>query len=235
MEKIQALKCAICRNQSTCFFSEKEKTIEKLGTNRVSQTYKKRHILFSEGHPSHGVYVVCQGSVKLYKSDDKGHRLTMHIAGPVEIVGSRAMLANENYAVSAVTMEDSRLTYIDKATFMAYLTANKDLMLNMLWYLSRKVRDLENKSRDMVMKSVRQRVASVLLSFQDTSGKNRRGKPGVISTYSKIDLADMAGVAHETMVRILKEMERKGVISLKGRQISITDLEALTHQSEEAD
>jgi len=233
MQKLQAIKCAICQNQSTCFFSEKDKTLEKLGQNRASQLYKKKHILFQEGHPSHGVYIVCQGSVKLYKQDEKGHRLTMHIAGPVEIVGSRAMFANENYAVTAITMEDSRLTYIDKATFMAYLTSNKDLMVNMLWYLSKKVRDLENKSRDMVMKSVRERVASVLLSFQDAQSKSHRGKPGVISTYSKIDLADMAGVAHETMVRILKEMAHKGVISLKGRSITIINLDALRRQSSE--
>ncbi len=232
MVRVSGQECALCRARGTCFFAElKDAAFEEFKSNRISNIYKKRQVVFYEGHLPHGVFLVCQGIVKVYKTDNKGHQLTTRIAHQGDILGYRALLAGEPYAATAEVMADSCLAYIGDTKFKEFLFKHQGLALKMLTHLSRDVRAAEDKARDMAMKSSRERLAELLIMLKVTYGKNTKEGAVLKMPFTRLDLAELAGLAQETVIRLLSELEEQKVIAVRGRTVTILNEKALDKQS----
>ncbi len=235
MTKVSGYECEVCRAKGECFFSDlKDQSLEEFRDARITNVYKKRQVIFYEGHRPHGVFLVCSGRVKVYKSDHKGHQLTVRVAAPGDILGYRALMAGEAYSATAEALDDSSLAYIDEARFKAVLARHQVLALRMLTQLARDVRGAEDKARDMAMKSSRERLAELLLMLKATrlpAAKPERNGAVLKIPYTRQDLAELAGLAQETVIRLLTELEEQKVISLNGRQLTILNEGALSKQA----
>lgn len=235
MTKVSGVECEICRAKGACFFTElKDDSLKEFREARITNVYKKRQVVFYEGHRPHGVFLVCSGRVKIYKSDHKGHQLTVRIANHGDILGYRALLAAEPYSATAEALEDSSLAYIDETRFKAILAKHQVLALRMLTQLARDVRGAEDKARDMAMKSSRERLAELILMLKATRQpgvKPERNGSVLKVPYTRQDLAELAGLAQETVIRLLTELEESKVIALNGRQLTILNEAALEKQA----
>ena len=224
MPKQAAPECELCRARGSCFFSDlKAPEFQEFRDARISNVYKKRQVIFYEGHKPHGVYLVCSGRVKIYKSDHKGHQLTTRIAGNGEILGYRALLASESYSATAEALEESCLAYIDETRFKSFLVKHQTLAVRMLALLARDVRQAEDKARDMAMKSSRERLAELLQMLVASHGKAEKNGATVKLPYTRLDLAELAGLAQETVIRLLTEFEEQKVITMDGRNLTVLD------------
>lgn len=232
MTTLHAPECGLCKDRNTCFFTElKDKDFEAFKAARISNVYKKRQVVFYEGHMPHGLFIVCRGRVKVFKSDHRGHQLTMRIAGTGDLLGYRALIARQPYSATAEALEEATLSYVDETAFRSLLDKHNLLALKLMAHLAEDVRQAEDKARDMAMKSSHERLAELLLVLHAAGGgKDQAG--GVINVpYTRLDLAELAGLAQETVIRLLAEMEEKKVIATKGRSITILNQKALEKQS----
>ncbi|MEK7765996.1 MAG: Crp/Fnr family transcriptional regulator [bacterium] len=228
MARTPGPECALCRARGACFFSDLGgEQFEDFKRSRISNVYKKRQVVFYEGHMPHGIFIVCAGSVKIYKSDSKGHQLTTRLAHQGDILGYRALLSKEPYSATAEAMEDSCLAYIEEAKFREFLAKHQVLALKMLTKLAQDVRLAEDKARDMAMKSSRERLVELLVMLRATYGTP--SKEGVVlkMPFTRLDLAELAGLAQETVIRLLTELEEKKIIMVKGRSVTILNEKAL--------
>lgn len=226
--KVTGPECALCKARGSCFFADLEgEAFEDFKRSRISNVYKKRQVVFYEGHMPHGLFVVCAGSVKVFKSDTKGHQLTTRLAHQGDILGYRALLSKEPYSATAEAMEDSCLAYIDDGKFREFLAKHQVLALKMLTKLAHDVRLAEDKARDMAMKSSRERLIELLVMLRATYGVP--SKEGVVlrMPFTRLDLAELAGLAQETVIRLLTEMEAKKVLVVNGRSVTILNEKAL--------
>ncbi len=228
----KGLECEVCKARETCFFADlKDGDFQDFRLSRISNTYRKRQVVFYEDHNPHGVYVVCSGRIKVYKSDRKGHQLTVRVASQGEILGYRALLASEPYSATAEALEDSTLAFIDETKFKALLTKHQALTLRMLTQLAREVRGAEDKARDMAMKSSKERLAELLILLKATYGKlEKKGNPLKIP-FTRQELADMAGLAQETVIRLLTDLEERKVIAMNGRQLTVVNERTLEKEA----
>lgn len=228
MAKLTAPECALCRAKGSCFFADLTgEPFEDFKRSRISNVYKKRQVVFYEGHMPHGVFIVCAGSVKVYKSDTKGHQLTTRLAQQGDILGYRSLLSKEPYSATAEAMEDSCLAYIDDAKFREFLAKHQVLALKMLTKLAHDVRIAEDKARDMAMKSSRERLTELLVMLRATYGTPTREGIVLKMPFTRLDLAELAGLAQETVIRLLTELEEQKVVSVKGRNVTILNEKAL--------
>jgi len=227
----RTLPCTVCKVRTTCIMTSLTETQSKeFREQRVSNTYRKKQVIFYEGHRPHGVFLVCGGRVKVYKSDGKGHQLTVRIAQPGELLGYRALLANEVYTATAEALDDATLTYMEEARFKAFLTQQPALAARLFSMLARDIRVAEDKARDMSMKSSRERLASELINVHASMPKGTNGSPFRLP-YTRQDLGEIAGLAQETVIRLLTELEAEKIISTNGRQMTILNPQALERRS----
>ncbi len=211
--------CDWCPYKKNCFY-------ELLGTKeakkgwrelRLANAFKRGEVVFHEGSMPQGVYVVCTGRVKIYKSSRTGQQLTTRLESPGDLVGQISFLAEEGaYTATAEALEPSIVSMIDAHSFRDYLARFPEASLALLRELARDVRRGENKARDIAFKPARGRLADALLRMM----LPKKPYP-IVAGLKRRDLAEMAGLTIETTVRLLKDFEQRQVLRKKDKDLLI--------------
>ncbi len=222
--KKEAPNCDWCPYQKNCYYSllgtkESKRAWREM---RLANPFKSGETVFYEGEKPHGLYVVCTGKVKIYKSSRTGQQLTTRIEFPGDLLGHVSMLVQESYSATAEALEPSVVSMIDERTFLNFLVKYPYSALALLRALAHDVRRGENKARDIAFKPARSRLADTLLRMM----KPVKPHP-VVAGIKRRDLGEIAGLTIETTVRLLKDFEERGLVRKKERDLVIVDEEQL--------
>lgn len=104
-------------------------------TIKMATTEPRGTVLFSEGRPSKGIYILCEGRAKLTICSETGKRLMLRIAGPGEVLGLGATMAGTPYEVSAELLDSSQVVHIKRKELLKFLRDHRDvcmMVVNML-------------------------------------------------------------------------------------------------------
>lgn len=188
--------------------------------------YKKGELIFKEGTRAFGIFCLNKGKVKLVKSgeDGRSHILRLHRAG--DLVGYRSLFSESGYNASAIAIEDCSVCFIARDVFTDILKNDPKLCFEVLELLSEDLRKADLQITNINRKPVRERVAEALLFIHETYGFAKDGK-SIDATFSREDLANLVGTATETIIRVLSDLNKEGLIVLKGKKIEIPELERL--------
>ncbi|HEC63450.1 MAG TPA: Crp/Fnr family transcriptional regulator [Candidatus Acetothermia bacterium] len=183
--------------------------------------------VFHEGMPAFGLYILCQGKVKLAKHTRGGHSQILKLLGPGEILGEKTLFDQETYTCYAKTLEPSRLMFIPREDFLAFVKKYPQVALRLVEKLSRELKVFGDKLVEITSRSAKERVARVILSLAQAFGRPLEEGLDMGVELPRAELAEMAGVSTETAIRILSELKDRGILALPGHRIVIKRLEAL--------
>jgi CRP/FNR family cyclic AMP-dependent transcriptional regulator len=93
-------------------------------------------VLFREGHPARGVFVLCDGRARLSVCSESGKRLTLRIAGPGEALGLSAALSGGAYEVTAETLDDAQIAVVRRKDLLRFLRDHCEACLHVVHLLS---------------------------------------------------------------------------------------------------
>jgi len=80
---------------------------------------------------------------------------------------------------------------------------------------------MREKISDLAQKSVRERLAGNLLMLKETYGIDGEESTLIDISLSREDLANIVGTATETVIRLLSEFKKDGLIALEGKKIKV--------------
>ncbi|MFI5220813.1 MAG: Crp/Fnr family transcriptional regulator [Bacteroidia bacterium] len=227
--------CRSCFIRGLSIFSNlRDEDIAMLNENKGHMSYKKGKIIFNEGQRPTGVYVVYSGKVKIFKLGPNAKEQIIRLAKEGDVLGYRSLIGGENYKAAAETLEDSLLCFLSKENFFKILSANESVSMNLLKLLSDNLGAAETKVVEIVQKPTRHRVAEALLLLKEMYGMEPDGQTLNISMV-RDDIANLAGMATETAIRILYELRQDGVIELEKKKIRIMNLQKLVRESQVMD
>lgn len=201
--------------------------LAKLDKNKSCVMYKKGQTLFYEGTRPLGLYAVQSGKVKVFKVGSQGKEQIMRLSNPGDFLGYRALLGEEYYAASAEVLEDASVCFIPKDTFFNVLQGNTEFYRAVVKSLAHELGVVESKMTDLSQKSVRERLAGYLLMLKETYGMEGAESILIDLAISREDLANMVGTATETVIRLLSEFKKDGLINFAGKKIQILDTKGL--------
>jgi len=217
--------CDWCAYKKNCFYDLiGNKEAKKVWRDiRLANPFKRGEVIFHEGAMPQGVYVVCTGKVKIYKSSRTGQQLTTRVESPGDLLGQVTFLADEGpYTATGEALEPSVVSMIDARTFDDYLARFPETSRALLRELAKDVRRGENKARDIAFKPARGRLADTLLRMMAVK------KPyPIVAGIKRRDLAEMAGLTIETTVRLLKDFEERQILRKKEKDLLIIGEERL--------
>lgn len=219
-------KCDYCivRQFNTLKSLTKEELV-KISSCKTSKFFKKGEIIFEEGDILNGVYCIKKGICKLTKLSANGKDQIVKLVVKGELLGQRSLISDENSNLRATALNEMEVCFIPKAEIMEDLMKNPDFSFDLLKSMADDLKDADNVIVNMAQKSVRQRLAEVLVSINESFGTNPDGSLSVI--LSREDFASLVGTATESAIRVLSQFKREGLISTIGKQIKIEDLEGL--------
>lgn len=206
-------------NQLYVFSDLAPQETQELTRHSTTRTYPANTILISEGDLTDSLYVVLQGEVKVFVSDEQGKEVILNILGPGEYFGELALLDDEPRSASVKTLEKTKVMVITVQDFKKCLESNSEMVFNLLKSLTRQVRSLTGNVKSLALMDVYGRVAHTLISM----AKDVDGKMVIEQKLTQQDIADMIGASREMVSRILKDLVRGGYITIKNKVFTINE------------
>ncbi|GMQ24476.1 Crp/Fnr family transcriptional regulator [Algoriphagus sp. oki45] len=225
--------CELCASRKHSLFSDlPEQHLCTISDHKNLISHRKGQILYYEGTNPLGIFCINSGVVKIYKTASNGKEQIIHLAKKGDFLGYAALLGEENYTNSAMIIEDAKICFVPKNAFLATLTKNTEFFKKVTKAISHELGEMEAKLTDATQKSIRERLAFVLLQLADSYGVEGGGSQKIDLILSREEIAGIVGTATESVIRLLSEFKKDKLIELDGKKIIILDKRGLARLSD---
>ncbi len=174
---------------------------------------------------SDGAYIVRKGLVKTTKLLPSGKECTLDLFFPGEPFGLRALFGPSSRPSNALTIEPSILLFLPQKELGTLGADLVNLRNNVFQIVDEHLRSLENRFSDLAHRSLRERLAMLLVMLSSRLGRKNGDQP--VLPLSQWELANLIGSTRESVSVTLNHFKREGLISLKRRHVRIEKIEGL--------
>lgn len=180
-------------------------------------------MIYREGGNVHMIYLVLRGIVKTHKLEENGKELITGIYNSDDFFGFSSLAANEIYEEFATAIENTKLVGVSKEKLRRIIEENHGLAMELMHVLAENLTQAKQQLLEMAYGSVRKKTASTILKFSDKLKQDAQGNFHILRS----DLASVAGMATETLIRTLSSFKREGLIEIQDHSIKILDMDKL--------
>lgn len=227
--------CAHCGQQCIANVSmlsglsdEQQASIMMLAQHR---DYKKGALLFSMDDVNDRILILRYGKVKISRFTEGGDELVLDIISAGDILGEQTVFAGEPYHAQGLCLEDTGICSLSASAIAKLTQAYPEVGMRLLGSLGRKLRDAQRLMELLTLDSAQARLCGFLLFRRERMDNS-------LVALSREDIASSINLRRETVSRKLSELNKEGIIELKGyKHIRILDearLFELFHQPETA-
>lgn len=210
------LACHFRKNGFFCQLSAEE--LAELDTLTFVSAYPRQAILFAEQEKSRGVYVVCEGMVKIFITSTEGRTLSLRIARRGAILGLLSVLTGSGYEASAATLQPSQVAFVSGGDFRNFLRKYPSVFQRVALQLGYEYQSACEWARAFDS-SVVEKLAQFLLFWSSNMGASQDGMPFELPL-SHEEIAEHVGAVRESVSRALGMFKRRGL--LKGDRSTFT-------------
>ena len=202
---------------------------ENLSDKKLVKQFKKKDFVFREGQSAGTLYYLVEGEIKTNRINEDGKEFITGIFTPGQYIGYVALLRNIPYTENAVAMTDITVEMIVKEDFHLLVNTNRLVAAKFMKILSNNVLEAEKRLVELAYQSVRQRVASVILTLCDREPSQNKDA-GTINMLRR-DIAGIVGTALETLNRTITDFREEGLIEIIEGGVRIVDRRGLERTS----
>lgn len=199
---------------------------------RIARASREIHapkgtILFQKGDQANGFYLVVYGQLKLTFLSQTGAEKIVEIISAGQTFGEAVMFLERPYPVYAQTLTDSLLLHVSKLAVFEEIERNKSFALKMLAGLSIRLHGLVHDVAAYSLDTGTQRLIGFLLSQKGLGTRSGNTSLTVKLPAGKAVIASRLNITPETFSRMLHDLASNGLIEIKGRDITILDIDLL--------
>ena len=224
-----SVSCFDCqkRDRSTwCVLSHAD--VESLNKMKHTVHYQRGQIIFRQGDPCQGIYLVESGTVAVRKTDEHGNTILVRMRHQGDAVGYRDFFQDAEFSVTAEALAPSQVCFVDRHAVQRLLQRNPALGLQFLRSIGQDLGTAEDAILQAAVFPVRKRLAHLLLSLKDRYGNvTDDGVLTIELPLSRQDIASILGARRETIARAIHDLEADGVAAFSGRKVIVRDLDLL--------
>jgi CRP-like cAMP-binding protein len=198
--------------------------LEELAGYTNLHSYKPGEYIFWEGDPPRCFCIIARGRVKLLNHSSTGKEFTIAFLNNYEMFGEVAVLQNIHYPVSAQAVIDTDVLRIKGEDFLSFLHNHPQMDLRMISILVERLREAQERLKDIAGERVEQRIARILFMLAEKSGTDL--------LYTRQEIAELVGTTTETAIRVILRFKEMRVIDTIRGKITILNMEKLKLLSE---
>ncbi|MFO7696062.1 MAG: Crp/Fnr family transcriptional regulator [Anaerolineae bacterium] len=181
------------------------------------RSYPGRVTIINEGDISHSLYLILEGSVKVYVSDEHGREVVLCTQGPGEYFGELALVDDAPRSASVITLAHTRLAILVREDLRRCVREHPDIALAMIQGLTGRVRRLTEQVRSLALHDVYGRLTELLTGLAEDRG----GQPVIEPRPTHQELANRIGASREMVTRILGDLVRGGYLRMEGQRMTL--------------
>jgi CRP-like cAMP-binding protein len=225
-QDIQLPLCDKCSLESSSIFKYlTPDEVTSINYEKDFRQYKRGDILYQEGNRISGFYCVNSGIIKVFKTGFDGKEQIIRFAKKGDIIAYRSVLSNELACTSAKVIEDCNVCFIPSEILISFIKTNSSFALELLKLACHELGEANSFITDIAQKTVRERLAEVLLFLVNDFGLDNQQFLNISLT--REELANIVGTATESVIRLLSEFKSDKLVELNGRRIKILNAKGL--------
>ena len=191
--------------------------LARLARTLVERAYAKDEVVFLEGEPCQGLYIVREGSVKIYKLSPEGREQILSYIKPSDSFNEVAVFDGGPNPANVAAVEPTTLWIVPRAAIVDLIQKNPQVALVVIQNLGARLRHMVGLVEDLSLRQVSARLAKLLLETA-TSGER---------ALTQQEMAARLGTVREMIGRSLRQLEARGLIKTERGRIVILDREGL--------
>jgi len=200
---------------------------EALSRVVLVRNLSKKQMLFLEGEPASGFYILIEGRISIFKENAEGKQYTIHIISPGQFFAEAAIFDGDHFPANSLAIEESVVGFFPKGDFLELIKKYPGISLKIIGSMSRFLREYNLMVEDLALKEVSARVARYILQRAQEENSHR-----IRLNISKAELARYLGTISETLSRNLKRLKDDKIIDVKSQEITILEMDALSRIAE---
>jgi CRP/FNR family transcriptional regulator, polysaccharide utilization system transcription regulator len=225
-QEIHVPLCDKCSLESGSLFKHlSPDELHILNYEKDFRQYKRGDILYQEGNRISGFFCVNSGVIKVFKTGFDGKEQIIRFAKKGDIIAYRSVLSNELACTSAKVIEDCNVCFIPSEILIQFIKSNPAYSLELLKLACHELGEANSFITDIAQKTVRERLAEILLLLVNDFGLDDEQFLKVSLT--REELANIVGTATESVIRLLSEFKSDKLVELNGRKIKILNRRGL--------
>lgn len=193
---------------------------------------KKGKVIFHEGDKPDFLYLVKEGKVKVSKLSPEGKITLLEVIPEGQTFGEVAVFDGKPFPATAEAMTDSTILYINRQDFLKFVRGHSQVAEAIIADLGTRLRFAQKLVQSLATERAERRLATAVLKLADQlQVKSSRGVT-IDLPLTRRDLAEMAGVALETAIRIISRWQKDGLVIFKRKFLTVKDLSSLRDLAE---
>lgn len=214
----------------------KKLTPAELGVARAAARIREagaQSFYFHQSHKAERQYMLLTGRVKIIQLTDEGQEVVMRFIVPGEIFGLIAALGTDRYPASAESLETSTALEWNASAMAMLVDTIPRIARNTVAILAERIRELENRYRELATERVERRIARTLTRLVTQAGQRLGDVIEIKMPLTRQTLAETAGTTLFTVSRILSRWEKEGILSCRRGKIAILSPRDLIRMAED--
>lgn len=209
-----------------------EEELHALARRSAGRIVRAGELLFSEGEPCQGLFVIEQGEVKIFKTGASGREQVLTIERNGDSVAELPVFDGGPYPASAMATVDSTLLFVSKRDFRAFVLDHPEVGLKILRIIGMRLRRLVGLIEELSFTTVRGRLVMQLVRLVRTMGE-ATARGWEVTLPANQELASQIGTVRELISRNISRLQAEGLLRLDGKRMIVPDLDALAASVEE--
>lgn len=195
--------------------------------------FRRGEIIFHQGSPSVGFYLIHSGAVNVHRLSRDGTERLIRIFHAGESFAEASLLSGGVYPATARAMIDCSTHLIPKAPFLSLLERDASFGLRMFVALSIRIHDMAGTIENLRIENMRERLLRWLIARRPPAANPVSYTISLTTT--KAALAAELGMRQETLSRHLASLRKSGDLTVNGREIVVLNSERLRELLSEMD
>ena len=198
------------------FANVDEQDLERIAAASVVRTFNKNSIVITEGDTSSSLYLIMDGEVKIFVSDEDGKTNIINRLGPGEYFGELSLIDEGPRSASVEAVTRCKISILSRKYFVDYIEQHPRVAVSLLKGMGQRLRKTTDHAKNLALMDVFGRIASVLLqAAEEEDGRL------ITPALTQQDIADEVGSSREMVSRILKDLRAGNYISMEGKRVVI--------------
>lgn len=183
-----------------------------------TKRFQKDEIIFSEKQTAHYYYQIVSGVVKMNNFNDDGKEFIQGVFYKNQSFGEPPLFIDVKYPANAVAISDSTILALSKSNLFKLLQDNPEIHLKITQSLAKRLYYKAIIASEISSQEPAHRVLRFIDYLKDDVYKVG-GKYSFKVAYTRQQIADILGLRVETVIRVIKSLEKKGDVKISKRKV----------------
>jgi CRP/FNR family cyclic AMP-dependent transcriptional regulator len=194
-----------------------EPAVGRLAARGILRSYRKNTILLNEGEPGDSLFVLLQGQVKVYATDENGREITYGTIVTGDYFGEMSLDGGPRSA-SVMSLGPVLCSLVTRSAVLQHLDEEPAFAIKLVTQVIRRARAATETARQMALLDVYGRVIHTLESEQGPAAVQA---PVQLTQITHQQIASRVGASREMVSRLLKDLEKGGYVELGVKRITL--------------